>query len=80
MAQVCQLTGKKPSSGHNVSHSNRKTLRRYNPNLVSKKVINPITGKSMKLKISTRALRTLAKNPGKFQATIAKIARLDKRI
>ena len=73
MSQVCQLTGKKPQTGHNVSHSNRKTLRRYNPNLVTKKVVNPLTGKTVRLKISTRALRTLAKNPGKFSAQIAKL-------
>jgi len=73
MSKVCQLTGKKPSIGHNVSHSNRKTLRRYNPNLVSKKVTDPATGKTMTLKISTRALRTMAKNPGKFSKQIVKL-------
>lgn len=73
MSQVCDLTGKKPSSGHNISHSNRKTLRRYNPNLVTKKVTNPLTGKSVRIKISTRALRTMTKNPSKFRAQIAKL-------
>ncbi len=73
MAKVCQLTGKRPQVGHKVSHSNRKSLRIYNPNLVRKKVIDPKTGNSVSLKISTRALRTLTKNPGKFKAQIAKL-------
>ena len=61
MAKVCQITGKRPKSGHNVSHSQRKTKRRFLPNLIKKKVLNPLTGRFERMRISTSALRTLRK-------------------
>jgi len=61
MSKVCEVTGKKPSVGHKVSHSNRKTLRRFLPNLMTKKIFNPKTGKWEKMRISTQGLRTLSK-------------------
>ncbi|MBU1992629.1 MAG: 50S ribosomal protein L28 [Patescibacteria group bacterium] len=61
MSKVCQITGKKPSVGCNVSHSNRHTKRRFMPNLVTKRIFNPETGKYEKMRISTSALRTLQK-------------------
>jgi large subunit ribosomal protein L28 len=66
MSRVCQLTGKRPKSGHNVSHSNRKTKRRFLPNLVTKTFLDPRTGKKFKAKVATSALRTMAKNPRKL--------------
>ncbi len=61
MSKVCQVTGKRPSSGHNVSHSNRKTKRRFLPNMLTKKVLNPKTGKVEKIKVSAHGLRILNK-------------------
>lgn len=61
MPRVCQITGKKPRSGHNVSHSNRKTKRVFKPNLQTKKLLNPATGKYMKVTLSAKALKTLTK-------------------
>jgi large subunit ribosomal protein L28 len=61
MSKVCQITGKKPSTGCNVSHSNRHTKRRFMPNLITKRILNPETGKYEKMRISTSALRTLQK-------------------
>lgn len=61
MARVCQATGKRPSSGNNVSHSNRKTRRRFLPNLQMKTLTDPITGMTMRARVSTRFIRTLAK-------------------
>jgi large subunit ribosomal protein L28 len=61
MSRVCQVTGKKPSSGHNVSHSQRKTKRRWIPNLITKKIFDPIKKRFVKMRISTNALRTLTK-------------------
>lgn len=75
MSKVCQLTGARPSSGHNVSHSNRKTKRRFLPNLVKKTVIDERTGQAVTLRITARALRTLAKNPKKFSAQINALAK-----
>lgn len=61
MARVCDLTGKKTISGHNVSHSNRKTKRRFYPNLQTKKFFMPETGEWVTLKVSCAALRTINK-------------------
>ena len=61
MSRVCQLTGKRPISGNHVSHSNRKTKRRFLPNLIKKRFFIPETGEWVTLKISTSALRTINK-------------------
>lgn len=63
MAKVCEKCGKKPSVGHKVSHSNIKTLRRYEPNLVKKRVIDPETGKLARMRVCTGCLRTMVKTP-----------------
>lgn len=62
MARVCQLTGKKVMTGNNVSHSNRKTKRKFYPNLISKKFYIPEEDKWVKLKIAASTLRTIDKN------------------
>jgi len=64
MSRSCQLTGKKPQSGHNVSHSNRKTNRRFLPNLQKVSLASATLGRDVSLKISTRALRTVVKKGG----------------
>ena len=61
MSRVCQLTGKKPISGHNVSHSNVKTKRRFYPNLHKKRFFIPELDKWVTLKVSSAALRTINK-------------------
>ena len=61
MARECQLTGKKPMTGHKVSHSNVKTKRRFLPNLQKKNFFIPETGQWVKLNVSTSALRTINK-------------------
>jgi large subunit ribosomal protein L28 len=61
MSRVCQLTGKSVMVGNNVSHSNRKTKRRFLPNLVTKKFYLPEEDRTITLKISTSALRTVTK-------------------
>ena len=62
MARVCQVTGKKPVSGHNVSHSNIKTKRRFLPNLKTKRFFLAEEDKWITLKVSTEAIRTINKN------------------
>ncbi len=62
MARVCQITGKKPSAGQNRSHACNATKRRFLPNLITKKVLDPKTGQMKRMKISTSALRTLNKS------------------
>jgi large subunit ribosomal protein L28 len=62
MSRVCQLSGKKPMSGHKVSHSNVKTKRRFLPNLFSKRFFIPETGEWVTLKVSnSTALRIIDK-------------------
>jgi len=61
MGKVCSVTGKKPLTGNNVSHSKRRTKRRQLPNLQKKRLLNPATGKVEQIVVSARGLRTLAK-------------------
>lgn len=61
MARVCDITGKKVMVGNNVSHSNRKTKRKYYPNLQTKKFFIPETGEWITLKVSANAIRTIDK-------------------
>jgi large subunit ribosomal protein L28 len=61
MARRCAVTGKKPMSGHNVSHANNRTKRRFLPNLITKRIFVPELGRTVRLKISTSALRTIQK-------------------
>jgi large subunit ribosomal protein L28 len=73
MSRVCQLSGKKPQVGNNVSHSERKTRRKYNPNVSKRAIIDPVSGEKLRIKISTRAQRTLLKNPAKFKKQLKKL-------
>jgi len=61
MSRVCQLTGKTVMVGNNVSHSNRKTKRKFLPNLLVKKFYIPEEDITISLKISASALRTVNK-------------------
>jgi len=61
MSRICQLTGKKPISGNNVSHSKRRTKRRFLPNLNTKKYYIPETDQWVSLKLSASAMRTINK-------------------
>ena len=60
--KVCQITGKTALSGHNVSHSNIKTNRRFSTNLKSKRIYSEEEGRFITLKVTTSALRTINKN------------------
>ena len=62
MARICDITGKKVMVGNNVSHSNRKTKRKFYPNLQTKKFFIPESGEWITLKVSASALRTIDKN------------------
>lgn len=61
MARACQLTGKKPIVGNNVSHSNVKTKRRFLPNVHKKRYFIPELDTWVTLKLSTQAMRTVDK-------------------
>ena len=59
MSRRCDLTGKTAQVGHKVSHSNIKTKRRFLPNLLSVTLISDALGRSVKLRVSANALRTV---------------------
>ncbi len=62
MSKVCDITGKRPQVGNNVSHANNKTKRKFYPNLHKKKFYLAEEDKWVTLKVSTTALRTINKN------------------
>ena len=62
MARVCQVTGKKPITGHKVSFSNKKALRRFLPNLQKKRFYLVEEDRWVTMKVSSDAIRTINKN------------------
>jgi large subunit ribosomal protein L28 len=62
MARVCQVTGKKPMSGHNVSHANNRTKRRFLPNLHYRRFWVESENRWISLRVSSNGLRTIDKN------------------
>lgn len=69
MSRTCPITGKKPMSGKNVSHSMRHTCRRWNVNMQTATVI--IDGKKTRIRVSAAGLRTLRKNAKAQEAATA---------
>ena len=61
MSQVCQVTGKRPITGNNVSHSNIKSKRRFLPNLHSHRFWVESENRWVKLRVSTKGLRIIDK-------------------
>ncbi|MGI9016685.1 MAG: 50S ribosomal protein L28 [Euzebya sp.] len=61
MSKVCQVTGKRPTAGNNVSFSHRKTKRRFEPNLQTKRYYIPSEGRWVKLTLSTKGMKTISK-------------------
>ena len=59
MSRRCELTAKGPQVGHKVSHSNIKTKRRFLPNLCNVTLISDTLGRSVRLRISTNAIKTV---------------------
>jgi len=64
MSRVCELTGVRPIIGHNVSHSNVKTKRRFMPNLVKVTLHSDRLGQKFSMRIAAKALRTVDKLGG----------------
>lgn len=61
MARVCQITGKAPMVGNNISHANNKTKRRFLPNLQSRRFWLESENRFIRLRVSAAALRTIDK-------------------
>jgi large subunit ribosomal protein L28 len=61
MARVCEVTGKRPMTGNNVSHANNKTKRRFLPNLQSRRFWVESENRWVRLRVTQAALRTIDK-------------------
>ncbi|WP_420113262.1 50S ribosomal protein L28 [Pseudactinotalea sp.] len=59
MSTYCQLTGATPRFGRSISHSHRRTSRRFNPNLQTRRYRIPSLGRTVKLTLSTKAIKTI---------------------
>ena len=64
MSRRCQITGKGVLSGNNVSHANNRTRRRFLPNLQDTSLLSDALGGPVRLRVSTRAIRTIEHNGG----------------
>ena len=73
MARRCIVTGKGPMIGHNVSHANNKTKRRFLPNLQVTSVLSESLGRTVRVRITTRGLRTI-EHKGGLDAWLLKTA------
>ncbi len=61
MSRKCDITGKRPLTGYNVSHAHNKTKKRQLPNLQKKRIYVPELGRSIRIRVSTSALRSIDK-------------------
>ncbi|MFE1402009.1 50S ribosomal protein L28 [Nocardiopsis dassonvillei] len=59
MSRVCQVTGKAPAFGNSVSHSHRRTSRRFDPNIQTKRYWLPSEGRYVKLRVSTKGMKVI---------------------
>jgi len=64
MSRICQLTGKGVLTGNNVSHANNKTRRRFLPNLQEATLVSDALGRTIRLRLSARALSTVEHKGG----------------
>ena len=71
MSAHCQVTGRKPSFGKTVSHSHRRTSRRWNPNVQRRKFYVPSEGRSITLTVSTKGLKVIDRDG--IEAVVAQI-------
>ena len=61
MSRVCKISGKRPLVGNNVSHAHNKTKRRQFPNLQSKRIYIEELGKTVRVRLSARALKSISR-------------------
>jgi len=73
MSRVCQVTGKKVMVGNNVSHSKRRTKRKFLPNLFKKKFYLPEEDRWISLTVSANGIRTINKNGLNASLNAAKV-------
>jgi large subunit ribosomal protein L28 len=75
MSRTCQVTGAQPGFGHNVSHSHRRTKRRFDVNVQRKRYWVPTLGRHVTLRVSARGIKTIDQRG--IDAVVADIVRRD---
>ena len=78
MAKVCQVTGKKPGFGKQLSHSHRRTNRRWNPNVQRKRYWLPSEKRWIKLNVSTKGIKTIDKRG--IESVVANMRRQGQKV
>ena len=73
MSAVCQVTGRKPGFGKQVSHSHKRTSRRWNPNVQRRRYWVPSEGRWITLTVSVKGIRTIDKNG--IESVVARMRR-----
>lgn len=73
MSQVCQVTGRQPGFGHHVSHSHRRTKRRFDVNIQSKSYWVPSLRKNVTLRVSARGIKVI--DVRGIESVVAELAR-----
>lgn len=71
MSKVCQVTGRQPGYGKQVSHSHRRTSRRWEPNLQSRRFWLPSEGRWIRLRVSAKGIKTIDKRG--IEAVVAEL-------
>lgn len=71
MSAHCQVTGRKPGFGKSVSHSHRRTNRRWNPNIQRRSYFVPSVGRRVTLTVSTKGIKTIDRDG--IEAVVARI-------
>lgn len=78
MSAICQVTGRKPGFGKSVSHSHRRTNRRWNPNTQRRKFYLPSEGRTITLNVSTKGLKVIDRDG--IEAVVARIRARGERV
>lgn len=71
MSAICQVTGRKPKFGKQVSHSHRRTSRRWNPNVQRRRYYLPSEGRHVTLNVSTKGMKIIDRDG--IESVVAKI-------
>lgn len=78
MSKVCQVTGKKPQFGKRLSHSHRRSNRRWNPNIQTKRYYLPSENRWIKLRLSTKSIKTIDKRG--IESVVAEMRRNGRKV
>ena len=71
MSAICQVTGRKPEFGKQVSHSHRRTSRRWNPNVQRRRYYLPSEGRTITLNVATKGMKIIDRDG--IESVVAKI-------